>query len=89
MAGLVVSIKAPGNKVRGGEDFGLSISLLIKTIFSCFAEGAVQAYRYVTEHPLLLLFFAAVAVVLWQMPEEDLESRRYPLPGVFAVLSYA
>ncbi len=88
MAGLVVSIKAPGNKVRGGEDFGLSISLLIKTIFSCFAEGAVQAYRYVTEHPLLLLFFAAVAVVLWQMPEEDLESRRYPLPGVFAVFSY-
>lgn len=88
MAGLVISIMAPGNKVRGGEDFGFSISLVIKTVLSCFVRGMVQIGEYITKHPLLMLLFAAAAAVLWRMPEENREEREYPLPGVFVILSY-
>ncbi|MCI8844976.1 MAG: glycosyltransferase family 2 protein [Lachnospiraceae bacterium] len=88
MAGLVVSMKAPGNKVRGGADFGMDISLAVETVVSCFVRGAVQAWEYTQKHPLLLLLFAAAAVVLWHMPEENREKWGYPHPWLFAILSY-
>lgn len=88
LAGLVISIKAPGNKVRGGEDFGFHLSAAAGTVLSCFVKGIVQACQYVREHPLLLLFFAFVAIVLWRMPREYGEQKRYPFPVVFVILSY-
>ena len=36
MIGLVISMKAPGNMVRGGEDFGFSVSKITGTIGMCF-----------------------------------------------------
>lgn len=88
MAGLVVSMTAPGNKVRGGEEFGFSVSAAVGTVLSCFVRGAVQAAEYIKEHPLLLLLFAAAAAVLWYFTEKEEKKGKYPLPGLFAVLSY-
>lgn len=88
MAGLIVSMKAPGNKVRGGEDFGFSMSAAVQTVLSCFVTGAVQAWDYMREHPLLLLFFAAAAVVVWRVGKDGEEGRKYPLPGLFVLFSY-
>ncbi len=86
MTGLIVSMKAPGNKARGGEEFGFHISAVVGTIFSCFVRGGLQAYEYIREHPLLLLLFAFAALVVWYMPRG--EKKRYPLPVLFAGLSY-
>ncbi len=88
MAGLIVSMKSPGNKVRGGADFGLSISSAVGTVLSCFVRGAVQTGQYMMEHPLLLLFFAAVAATLRCMPWKDGKEKSYPFPGLFVALSY-
>lgn len=59
--GLVISMKAPGNKVRGGEEFGLSVGKGIKTIGMSFSEGIMKICDYAKEKPLvfvgLLLFF--------------------------------
>lgn len=89
--GLVVSMKAPGNKARGGEDFGFSMGKAVETVLSCFARGVTQSLQYVKEHPLLLLFMAAAAIIIWQMVRmgrEDDEAEKYPLPMVFVILSY-
>lgn len=88
MIGLIISMKAPGNKVRGGGDFGFRISTVIETVFTCFIRGAVQIWRYMTEHPLLLLFFAAAAITLRYCRKENENQRKYPLPGLFVLLSY-
>lgn len=88
LTGLVISMIAPGNKVRGGEDFGFSVSAAAGTVFTCFGRGAVQAFQYLKEHPLLLLFFILAAAVLWKMPQREGEERKYPYPLLFAVLSY-
>lgn len=88
MAGLIVSMTAPGNKVRGGEEFGFSLSAAVGTVLSCFVRGIVQAVEYIKEHPLLLLLFAAAAVIVWYSAKEEGEKGKYPLPGLFAVLSY-
>lgn len=86
--GLVVSMTAPGNKARGGEDFGFSIGKAMETILSCFVRGVTQGLQYVTEHPLLLLLFAVAAVIIWQMVKTADKEKKYPLPAVFVGLSY-
>lgn len=59
--GLVISAKAPGNRVRGGESFGFHLGLIIVTIGRCFADAVVTALRFLRQTPLLLL-----AVVLFE-----------------------
>lgn len=94
--GLIISMKSPGNRARGGEAFGFSFALGIKTIFACFVRGAVQAWEYVTEHPLLLLIFGVSVIICCKAAadtdkkEKQPEKQRfvYPHPIVFAVLSY-
>lgn len=88
LAGLFVSIKAPGNKVRGGEAFGFSIPAAVSTIISCFVRGAVKAWQYVEGHPLLILIFAAAAYVFWQALKRDGVKKRYPYPVIFVLFSY-
>ncbi len=87
-AGLLISMKSPGNKVRGGETFGFNIGTVIETILACFVKGVTQSVEYVTTHPLFVLFFAVAAVVIWSMIKERGTQNRYPLPGVFVGLSY-
>ncbi len=88
LAGLAVSMTAPGNKVRGGEAFGFSIQAVAGTIVSCFARGAVKAWQYVTGHPFLLLIFAAAAYAFWQALKKDGVKKKYPYPAVFVFFSY-
>lgn len=61
LAGLILSMKAPGNKVRGGGDFGFSFSKALKTIGLSFAYALRDIGVYIEERPLifagLLLLF--------------------------------
>lgn len=92
--GLFISMKAPGNRARGGEDFAFSLSLGIKTVLACFVKGAVQAWEYIREHPLLLLIFAAAVIICRRAAAEAYrESKKkpifsYPHPTVFLIFSY-
>lgn len=86
--GLIISMKAPGNQIRGGEEFGFSVGLLVETIFASFAKGITKSVEYMTVHPLLWLVFAMAAVVIWHMVKERGDKNRYPLPGVFVLFSY-
>lgn len=67
LVGLVISMKAPGNKVRGGEDFGLSVVKGVKTIVGSFLDGIRDIGGYIKERPLIfagliLLFFICIAI---------------------------
>lgn len=67
LTGLVFSMKAPGNKVRGGEDFGFSVVRGTKTIASCFLTGIRDIGTYAEERPLvfagLILLFIIFVVI--------------------------
>lgn len=60
MVGLVISMKAPGNKVRGGEEFGLSVEKAIRTIIECFVEGGKDFIGYLQEKPMVFLGFTVL-----------------------------
>lgn len=62
LAGLIISMKAPGNRVRGGAEFGFSITHVLRTIVQSFKQGIEGLGEYLTEKPLifaglLLMFF--------------------------------
>lgn len=87
MIGLVISIKAPGNKVRGGEEFGLSVSKAVETIGLSFVKGIRDIAGYVTDKPLvfvgLLVLFLLVLEALKRREEKERFS--YPVMKVFAL----
>lgn len=57
--GLIISIIAPGNKVRGGAEFGFSVSRGFSTIGLSFVEGIQDIGNYIINRPLVYvgLFF--------------------------------
>lgn len=55
MIGLMISMKAPGNKVRGGEEFGFSISKVVDTVGMCFVEGVRTVLTYLWEKPMIFV----------------------------------
>lgn len=64
MIGLVISMKAPGNKVRGGEEFGLSIEKAARTVIECFVEGERDFIGYLQEKPMIFLGLAVLFLVM-------------------------
>ena len=64
LAGLLVSMLAPGNKARGGEAFGLSAGKLLGTIGMCFVQGFKDAGVYLVEQPLVLIGMLVLFLLL-------------------------
>lgn len=80
LVGLVVSMKAPGNRVRAGEGFGFSVAACIKTVACSFLYAVRDIGVYVQERPLALvglLFLFLVLIVLFCMRQQEL-NLRYP-----------
>lgn len=73
LVGLIVSMKAPGNLVRGGNDFGFSAARALRTIGSCFVHAVTDIGVYAKERPLalvgLLFLFLLFVMILWQRTE--------------------
>lgn len=88
--GLYVSFVAPGNKARGGEDFGFHLGLAILTILRCFKEGAVSMIEYARKYPAaLFLMIAAFFLIYEAFREQERPVLSFRFPGLFAVLSFA
>lgn len=80
LAGLMVSMKSPGNNVRAGEAFGFSIAKCIQTVGDSFCHAVTDIGVYMKERPLalvgLLLLFL-IFIVLLGLRKEPL-NLRYP-----------
>ncbi len=54
-AGLIISALAPGNKVRGGEEFGFSVAKMAGTIAMCFVQSFRHAVSFITSQPFVII----------------------------------
>lgn len=73
LAGLIVSMKAPGNRARAGGEFGFSILKGIETIGKSFLYGITDIGKYWQERPLVLvglLFLFLIFVIIFCAEEE-------------------
>ena len=64
LIGLIISMKAPGNKVRGGEDFGFSVGRAINTILVSFRQGATDIGSYAANKPLVIAGLVLLFLIL-------------------------
>ncbi len=71
MAGFIVSAIAPGNKVRGGEDFGFSVGRVLSTLRDAFADGLKAGPYYLLHGRMLPLCFLLIAILTWSEDERE------------------
>lgn len=67
LTGLMISMKAPGNRVRAGEDFGFSLQKGMETIGLSFLYGIRDISVYIKERPLVfagLIFLFLMLLML-------------------------
>ena len=65
MAGLIISFIAPGNKVRGGEDFGFSVFNIFTTVGESFKAGIKNIQIYAEEKPAIFVILVLLTVFIW------------------------
>ena len=81
MIGFAVSAAAPGNKNRGGEDFGFSFSRVWYALSGCVIEGISGTLQdFVRVRPLILFAFLVV-ILTWKCADsaEIRFSVRHPI----------
>ena len=88
LAGLIVSYLAPGNKSRGGEDFGIHGLLIVKTILECFVDGTKQMFLYLFKTPFILLCLVVIAVLLVNAFQKVRPTFDFPYPVIVAVAMF-
>lgn len=91
--GLVISMKAPGNKARGGEEFGFSANKVIQTIGRSFLEGFKDAVLYMREKPLIYVGLFLLFIILleaYTKKDKSVKERSliclHPVLGIAALL---
>lgn len=81
LTGLVISMKAPGNRVRAGEEFGLSPLRAVETIACSFLYGLKDIGTYVQERPLIFvgLFFLFLIFLAVFVTDRNVKEIKYPV----------
>lgn len=87
-AGLIISFLAPGNKRRGGEEFGFHWLLVVETIASCFREGAIAVAGYIRDYPAIFVCFLIVAMLLAEAFMQQENAAAFPMPLLFVGLMF-
>ncbi len=88
MIGLVISFKAPGNKIRGGEQFGLSFSKMLGTVGSSFVKGFTDIIDYLKEKPILwlgLFVLLLLLIEIFKKTEQEVKIT-YPVLRIVALV---
>ena len=84
MAGLLVSALAPGNAVRGGEGYEVSIGRMLWAVLESFRQGFFGIFQYLKEYPVAMACMLAAAIILWDIMQETVKKHdlHFPLPGI-------
>lgn len=88
MIGLVISFKAPGNKARGGEEFGFSVSKVFTTVGRSFVKGFTDIWDYLQEKPVMWTMLLAMFLLLIEIVKrtEQTEKMTYPTLRIVALI---
>lgn len=88
--GFIIQCKSPGNKVRGGESFGLNPSLVVFTLLESMKRGLTMIGTYFNEKKLVCVILAVVALFGWEAVSRIKWNNKfsYPAPLLFVILMY-
>lgn len=89
LAGLYISFLSPGNKNRGGENFGISFEAIVIAIFESFKQACESLMLYMKECPIIYIVFILIAIIcLSDFEIIDAKKVKFKLPGLFALAMF-
>lgn len=87
LIGFVVSAMAPGNKVRGGEDFGFGVGRALGAIMTALWRGLTDAVGYLLSGRLIIVGLVLIAILAYEA--YDVKNHRFDAPYPLAVIILA
>lgn len=87
---FVIQCKAPGNMVRGGENFGFDPFVAVYTIFESLKRGVLMIELYMREKTLIFVILFIICVIGWEMMNKIVKYNTfaYPYPLLFLIIMY-
>lgn len=82
LIGLGISMTAPGNKVRGGEEFGFSVAKAAETIGLSFAYGMKDIGSYLQEKPLVFIGILLLLLICIEAFKRRNSERKISAPAI-------
>lgn len=86
LIGLVISFKAPGNSVRGGEEFGADLKWALECIYYAIDRGIYLGEDYFLLNPVNTVIYVILAIFIWnQLWRVDREKIKFRFPLLFVI----
>lgn len=84
--GLVISFLAPGNSVRGGEEFGADPLWALKSVIYAIDRGIYLGEDYFKENFVTTAVFLFIGVLLWmELWEREGSRKEFRFPLIFVI----
>ena len=86
MIGLVISFTAPGNNVRGGEEFGADLKWALQCIYYAIDRGIYLGEDYFLKNAVTTVVYILLAILIWnQLWRVNREKVKFRLPLLFVI----
>lgn len=86
LTGLLISFLAPGNKVRGGEEFGADLKWGLRCIYYAIDRGIYLGEDYFLKNAVTTVIYLMLAVLIWnQMWRCTGKKIKFRLPLLFVI----
>ena len=87
MTGLLISFLAPGNQVRGGEEFGFSIKWALECVYYAIDRGIYLGVDYFEKNMVNTFVYFILILVIWlEMWQKEYLRKSFRYPIVFVLL---
>lgn len=86
MIGLVISFAAPGNNVRGGEEFGADLKWALQCIYYAIDRGIYLGEDYFLKNAVTTVVYILLAILIWnQLWRANRKNIKFRFPLLFVI----
>ena len=88
--GIIISAKAPGNKVRGGDGFGFTSENIFSAILGCFVTAIewIQDCCINNSAIIAIMLFCAVIIGVLLNKSRVLSKQNFKFPLLFVIMNF-
>lgn len=84
--GLLISFLAPGNRVRGGEEFGADPKWALQCIYYAIDRGIYLGEDYFLKNPVTTVIYLLLAVLIWHLMWKSIDRKlHFRWPALFVL----
>lgn len=84
--GLVISFMAPGNNVRGGEEFDADLKWALQCVYYAIDRGIYLGKDYFLKNAVTTIVFIVLAIILWfEIKQVNKDKLKFKWPLLFVV----